>query len=277
VNDLLQPWNLIFALPFGCALLLLILMTLGLLPHDTEAHTELGDLHNAGLDSFHIDHGIEAGHGGGGVGYHGPDHIGVDKDTPFLHEILGLFGFGRVPASLILMSFGFIWGFVGWASNGVLRAMMPPAVFIWPSLALAFIIASFVTRFMALTISRLIPASESYAISGHELTGKIATARFRITENSGTAQLYDRYGNLHEVSCRIAPGGEEIIGGRKVVLVSFDESKNQYRVRLDPLEERAPEANPQRLETPMPNVNSTAAPAPVEEPLPMSNSLPEVE
>jgi hypothetical protein len=259
VRDLLQPWNLIFVLPFGCALLLLALTAFGLLPHSSDNDFDTGDIDTpdlghvgvgeAGFDTpnfehadigtpevhlsnVHIAEGLDHFEPAGGESHHSEVH--------HTHGPLSLLGFGRVPASLILMCFGFVWGFAGWAANGLLGAAMPPTVFVWPSMLIAFVSAAFLTRTMALTVSRVLPSTESYGVSGNDLIGKRATVRYRITEKSGTAQLYDTHGNLHEVSCRVAPDTDEIAGGKKVILLAYDEREGAFRVRHDPLEDYSP-------------------------------------
>ena len=56
---------------------------------------------------------------------------------------------------------------------------------------------------------------------------------------SGTAQLNDQYGNLHEVPCRLKSGDGEVQSlppGTPIILLDYDREKKLFYVRVDPLE-----------------------------------------
>lgn len=196
--DLLNWWNLVFLLPALAALLYLLLTTVGLAPAEG---------HDGGLDT---DGDVD--------GDHGP-----------VHDALGAIGVGRVPLSLVLMSFAFLWGFFGWAGNRIFGAMLgPPALFIWPSLLLALVAATVLTRFLAMRLGRLMPATESYGAASRELVGRVAAVRYPLTETSGSVQLHDSFGTLHEVPARVMPGEEVIPAGAKVVLWRFSQEASAY-------------------------------------------------
>jgi hypothetical protein len=212
--DLLQWWNLIFVLPAFAALLYLLLLALGALP------VEGGDL-DADAD---LDHD-------------------VDHDTGNLfHGALNLVGVGRVPLSLILMSFFFLWGFFGWLGNQLFAAILPsPTLFIWPSLLLALVGAGVLTRTLAAALGRVMPATESYGADARGLLGRVADVRYPLTERSGSVQIYDQHGSLHEVPARVLPGEREIAAGERVVLWRFDEQSGSYfAVQDDALSELVP-------------------------------------
>jgi Protein of unknown function (DUF1449) len=121
--ELLQWWNLIFLLPAMAALLYLLLLSLGALPaegHDADVDLDVDpDLHIE-VHSPHTD--IHPGNL--------PNHTPSVSD-PF-RGALSLIGVGRVPLSLVLMSFLFLWGFFGWLANQVFGSVIAaPALFIW--------------------------------------------------------------------------------------------------------------------------------------------------
>lgn len=209
--NLLQWWNLIFLLPAVAALLYLLLMALGAAPSD--GHDADFDLHHdVDVDG---DGHVEAGGGHG------------DGDP--VHSVLSLIGIGRIPLSLVLMSFAFLWGFFGWAGNIAFSTLFPaPALFIWPSLLLALVAATVLTRTLAAGLGRLMPATESYGAGAQELVGRMADVRYPLTESSGTVQLYDRFGSLHEVAARVLPGETAIPAGAKVVLWRYSEPAGAY-------------------------------------------------
>lgn len=203
--EILQWWNLIFLLPGVAALLYLLLISLGAIPaegHDLDA----GD----------------AGH----VELHG--HVDQPDGDPF-HGVLSLIGVGRTPLSLILMSFAFLWGFFGWLGTRIFgNVLTAPELFVWPSLALALVGAGVFTRFVASGLGRVMPGTESYGAEARELIGRMADVRYPLTETTGTVQIYDQHGSMHEVPARVLPGESAIPAGTRVVLWRYDEQAGSY-------------------------------------------------
>jgi membrane protein implicated in regulation of membrane protease activity len=224
--DLLTWWNLIFLLPALAALLYLVLLASGTVDtgHDLGADLDADVDVDADADTVpthDVEHSLGAEH----------DHA----DSRF-GEALGFLGFGRVPLSIILLTFCFLWGFAGWATNTILKgAVDQPAVFVWVSLAVATVVAVFGTRSLARGLARILPSTESYGSSERDLVGRLATVRDQITEHQGRAQLYDAHGTLQEVPVRIKPGETEIPSRTEVLLLSYDRQHGVYYVLADPL------------------------------------------
>ena len=226
--DILQWYNLIFILPFTGALLYVLSLGFGL---GSDGHELGGEAH---LDSdfehdLGVEHAIEVGHG--------HDHEAEAHHEPsFLFRALSILGFGKVPLSLIVVSFCFLWGFSGWASNQIAGGMLRwPVIFVWPSLGVAVLVSFFGTRFMARGLARVMPSTESYGESYRDLEGKVGEAVYDISSEFGRTQVKDKYGNLHEVPCHTAPGTGVIKSGSRVVLMSYDRDSQVFTVRLDPL------------------------------------------
>ena len=217
---LLEWWNLIFLLPAFAALLFLLLLALGALPAE------------GGPGDIHVEPGLHVEVHGAHIEIHPhdlPDDIGHDSDTDPFRGALSLIGVGRIPLSLVLMSFSFLWGFFGWAANQLFASVLPsPALFIWPSLAVALVGAGVFTRFLAMRLGRLMPSTESYGASSSELVGRIADVRYALTETSGTVQLYNQYGSIYEVPARVMPGETPIGSGERVVLWRYDSGGGTY-------------------------------------------------
>lgn len=216
--ELLQWWNLVFLLPAVAALLFLLLLALGALP----AEGNHGDVHlEPGL---HLDiHGAHIEIHPGDL----PDDVSSDSD-PF-RGALSLIGVGRIPLSLVLMSFLFLWGFFGWVANQVFgNVIASPALFIWPSLAVALVGAGAFTRFLAVRLGRLMPSTESYGVTARGLVGRIADVRYALTETSGSVQVYDEFGTMHETAARVMPGESPIPAGARVVLWRYDAGEGAY-------------------------------------------------
>jgi membrane protein implicated in regulation of membrane protease activity len=208
--DLLQWWNLVFLLPALAALLYLLLLAFGAMPG--EGH----DLHPGGHVELHHDHDLAHGDG-----------------DPF-HGALNLIGVGRVPLSLLLMSFGLLWGFFGWLGVQIFRGVLvTPALFIWPAAVLALIGSTVFTSVLARGLGRLMPSTESYGAGARELVGRVADVRYSLTESAGTVQTYDRLGSLHEVPARVLPGETAIPAGARVILWRFDEQAGAYLALQD--------------------------------------------
>lgn len=207
MESLLQWWNLIFLLPALAAVLYLLLLALGALP--AEGHElAIGD---AGHVELHD-----------GLAH---DHDGGDP----LHGALNLIGVGRVPLSLILISFAILWGVFGWLGTRLFSNFFPvPEVYFWPSLLFAFVGAAVCTRLLASGLGRVMPGTETYGAGARELIGRMASVRYPLTESAGTVQVHDRHGSLHEVPARVLPGEATIPMGARVVLWRYDAEGGVY-------------------------------------------------
>ena len=221
---LLSWWNLIFLLPAVAALLYVLLLATGVVAGD-----------EGGFDSD-VDGDVAAGeaHGIEYVSGHGGD---PGEPPGGLWQVLSLFGIGRAPLSLVLVSFFLLWGLCGWIGNSLFSVVLSsPAAFIWPSLALALIGATILTRLLASGLGRIMPATETYAVTNRQLVGKRARVRHLVTEAGGTAQLYDAQGRLHEVPVRVLPGEAPISAQADVVLWRFDPALNTFLVTPEDLD-----------------------------------------
>ena len=196
--ELLEWWNLIFVLPALVAVLYILLLAVGAVP-----------MHDIGMD-FHVD-------GDGGD-----------------HDFLNFLGLGRVPLALVLVTFCMLWGVIGWFANKAFGALWPePSRFIWPSLAAAFVGAALVTTGLSRGLGRLIPRSMQPSTGARDLVGRLAESRYPISAASGTVQVYDQFGNLHEVAARVLPGEAPIAPGQRVILWRYDDTAGSYLVTQD--------------------------------------------
>lgn len=218
----LQWWNLIYELPFLAALLYIGLLASGTV---SPGHGE-GDIGHDISHVLHLDHDVS--HDGGHPHDH-PDHD-VDEDAGVFVRVLYFFGIGRVPLSIVMLSFLLIWSFTGWASNLLLSRWFPQPVFIVISFALATIVALILTRYIAIGLAKVMPSLETYGVSQQELGGSHGTAKYGITQSFGRAQVYDRFGNLQEVNCRLLPGGDSIPAGVPIRLLEYNTEGRFYTV-----------------------------------------------
>jgi hypothetical protein len=221
--DLLQWWNLIFLLPLLCAAVYHLLLAVGAVATESDADADVeADTHLEAGGDGELDHGLEhstlADHG-----HHGGDHGGGA-----LGKALMLLGIGKVPLSIILVSWCYVWGVAGYASNQLLGGLAPGQLVVWPSILVAAAAAIVLTRFLAGGLSRVLPKTESYGVYTRDLVGRPAIVRYAITPTFGTAQVYDQHGTLHEVDCRVRPSEEPIPAGAQVALADYDEAKQVF-------------------------------------------------
>lgn len=198
--EILEWWNLIFLLPAFGAVLFVLLLAVGVMP----------------VDDIGLDVDIDAD-----TGNSGPD-------------LLGILGLGRVPLSIVLITFCLLWGIIGWFAVHSFKTMWPePGVFIWPSLAVTLIGAGVVTRLASSLLARILPRTESYGAGSRELVGRLADTRYAVSATAGSVQVYDQYGTFHEVPARVLPGESAIPAGTRVILWRYDENAGAYFVTQD--------------------------------------------
>ena len=207
MNDLMAWWNLVFVLPLAGGLLLLLAQAAGALATDVEAEL----------------HADADGHAEG------------DGDS-WIANALSLLGVGRVPTSLVLMTFSILWGGIGWLVNAALEPHVGAPMCLVPAVLIAGAGSLLGTAGFTRAMSRLVPSSESYATRPTQLLGKEGEAVFDISEGFGRVRVRDDYGNLQDVSCRIAAGGTPIAAGQRAVLVRYEDETGIYFVAVSSLE-----------------------------------------
>lgn len=192
-----------------------------------------GDLHA----DVHAD--VHAHIGGGvNVGEHDYEHSsdvhhsdtssGSDRSVAAnpLVTLLGFFGVGKAPLTVIILSWVIIWGVSGYACNILLGY---PLITI--SLILASVFSIFGTSLLARGIARVIPNTETYVQSGLQYWGTEGTVINTLTRDSGSVRIRDRYGNILDLRCWLLPEqGEAILPGTKVVIDVYDQTTGIYTV-----------------------------------------------
>jgi hypothetical protein len=221
---MLEWQNLIFLLPMLGAILYILMMAVGVisgeggdLDADHDVHVEVG--HDVSPDAGHD---ADAGHGGA--------HLGL------LERALGLLGVGKVPLSILCLSFGLIWGAAGLVLNAVLgvEGMRQNILFA----ALAALLGG---RTIAEGLAYLLPREESYHTPKADLVGQVGEVMYEVTHSAGTVRLSDPSGNLLDLDCRIEDG-PDLKAGTRVVLHKYDSAADVFFVRGEP--EQRPEPVP---------------------------------
>ena len=214
-GDYGQWYYLIYLLPGGVALLLLILSSLS-----------GGGRHHRGA-ARHGGRHATSPHGGGrgNVKHHGAKGArGKDTSGPSVaQQILAFFGVGRLPGPFVWGSALLGWGLFGfWGTRLWGASLHTPSLFVLPALVTAIAGTLVVMKFTAEVGGRLMPQTESYAVSAVDLCGQSGTVGYPVDEKRGRVNVYDAYGTLHTPSARTAPGGVLIGRGKKVVVVDYD-------------------------------------------------------
>ncbi|MFH1667473.1 MAG: hypothetical protein ABH884_00410 [Candidatus Komeilibacteria bacterium] len=221
-SDLIQWQYLIFVLPFLGALFYLMLSATGLIAAE-------------GVDLDHdFDHDVDLDHDFD----HDVDHdhdIGIEHDPTFALRVLSILGVGKVPLSLLIMTFCFIWGFVGIVCNNSFKNILIfPIAYTWISVIVTLIITITLTRLLASSIAKIMPSTESVSVKPKDYIGKGAKTRYTVTEKNGAATTVLDMQHL-QFSCRIKPGQEPIPANTEVIIMSYDSEARVYYVDVNPL------------------------------------------
>lgn len=251
VSDLLQWWNLIYAVPLVVSLVWIAATVIA------GAHGDGGHSHGAGHAVHDVAHGVEnaighalhhgaghdvghghaddAGHAGDASHSHGQSHDDTRtiSATGLLFLVLGI---GQVPVTLLIGIFMLCWGAFGLFANQLLSAGVKyPALYIWPSVGITLGVSLVLTRCLSAVVGRLIPPTETFGVTRLELVGSIGKTVFATTQTAGTVDIKDTYGTVHRVQAKAEDGAEPIPTGTEVMVLDFDEDDKRYVVRVSTL------------------------------------------
>lgn len=271
--QLLSWWNLIYLLPFGLAVLYLLVYAVSGLTFgdvdldadvhadadiDADAHVEVdahadvhadvdadADVHadvDADADADVDGHAETNGHDvGKALGGHHADAAGSDRahELPLYWHVLGWFGLGRVPLSIVAMVFCLAWGGIGLMVNILLEPVLPrPWMAVLASLPAAMVGTSVLTGTVVRLMERWMPTTETSAQPRAKLVGAHGEALYAIDENFGLASIRTREGDLYQVSCRVYEGREAVAKGKQVLLVDYDTRREFFYVTEYDLDKR---------------------------------------
>lgn len=279
VATLLEWWNFIFALPLAAGGLLLLGLALsGLIDlggdhahGDGHAHADHADAAHAHHgDLTHADHADAAHHGDAlhnaadAHADHGDAHHAVasdsddapakvphshdhhaDAEKPLWLKFLNLFGIGMgLPVSMAIPLLMMMWGATGLISNGVLAPLLKvPALYAPLSGAIALVVMAFTGRTAGRIVRRILREEAPPIVDKYGLVGATGRAVYEINAEGGVAHVRDRYGNLHRIVCRAAPGEPTIPADTPILVARYDEQTHLYWVERNPLE--LPEEHPE--------------------------------
>ncbi|MHB1458900.1 MAG: hypothetical protein ACYC0V_18470 [Armatimonadota bacterium] len=257
VQELLHWWNLIFLLPLLMSVLWMLSAMFGGLHggHDIGhgAHDIGHGLGHMADDAGHALHSLmhpdAGGHGGdAGAGHahanggshadsgHGHDahpHNGsANHENDFFSRASWFLGINDVPVTMLIGIFSLCWGVLGLLSNQMLAVGVKyPAVYIFPSIGIAFFGGFIITRIMAAVVAKVAPSNENYAVHIFDLVG-LPGKTVHITDNKvGTVDVKDKYGSVHRVQAKTENENESIPHSIDVVVVDYDDTDKRYIVR----------------------------------------------
>ncbi len=211
--------------------------------HDVEV--EMDHDVEADLDQdLDVDQDVEAEavHEVEGAHHLGAEHevhdFAADHEPSLLLRALSVLGFGKVPVSILMTCLMVIFGTTGLIANGLFESVLPwswaPAVYVWPSLALAMLTSVSLTGTVASSLHRLMPTKETYAVTEEELVGQVGVAVHGISEGRrGDVNVKDTGGTLHQVMGRTMDG--TIAKSTEVLLVRYHREEDYYDVAASPL------------------------------------------
>ncbi len=164
-----------------------------------------------------------------------------DSSSGVLDQVLGWFAVGQVPFLVVVIALLTSFGLLGLALQGFLTKLtgyaLPASVAAIP----AFVGASFSTRWLALSIARLIPNAETSAVSRDSFIGRVATITLGSARSGEPTQakLTDTHGQAHYVMVEPDHASDVLAEGEHVLLVSrsntvFKEIRAQSEALIDP-------------------------------------------
>ena len=268
VKLLLSWWNLIYIVPFGLALVYLLIYVMTGIGGDHDAgdvgaHVDLDADADADLDAdadADADLDADADGDGDGEGEH------VDSDMPVhvaasvdhggggggpLATALSFIGVGKAPISVLIVMLLISWSIIGFALNQIIYQLwptewLPPLL----SLPAAFFGSLFATAGLARVLGRWMPSTETSARRKDQLVGRKGKAIYAIDEKFGLVAVRNAEGDLFQVPGRTRAGVAGIAAGAEVVLFDYLPEEDVFLVAL--LDEKKRIATPARRAETMP-------------------------
>jgi hypothetical protein len=141
----------------------------------------------------------------------------------FGQQLLGFFGVGRAPITIVAGSLMIGWGLFGWGATELLRPVLRwPVLFIGPSLAAAAGGALLSAKLFAELSARLMPQDETCAIPREGLVGLTGKVVYPVSEIGGRVHVFDQFRTLHVEAARVDPGQPPIEKGTEVIVASMN-------------------------------------------------------
>lgn len=204
--DAFAWYNLIFYIPLAIGMLFIVGIAVG--------GADVGhgvDLDGDGIPDVHV-------------------HVGHDSDNE-QNFFLSLLGFGKVPLLVLLMTMFLTFGGTGAMANMFMEPLLRVSgMFALLSVGAACFVMFVSTGFIARTVSRLMPSTETASFKKADLVGGTGTLLFEADKDSGAVQVV-KNGDCYQVQCR---SSETLPTGTKVLLIDYDGTDDFFTVERDP-------------------------------------------
>ena len=182
----------------------------------------------------------ELGGDGGPLHVDGPDIPDMPSAGP-LSQFLSWLCIGKVPVLILLAAFLLGFGLSGLIVQEASQSLL--GIYIWPILVAvpALMVALPTTRYLGLTISKIMPKEETDAVSRNAFIGAVATIIRGEAEQGkpAEAKLRDVNGTTHYILVEPDQTGLKFAQGNEVLLVKKTGSIFQAVINTNPVLSRA--------------------------------------
>ncbi|NQY12523.1 MAG: YqiJ family protein [Henriciella sp.] len=178
----------------------------------------------------------ELGGDGGPLHVDGPDMPDMPTAGP-LSQFLSWLCVGKVPVLILLAAFLLGFGLSGLIIQEVSQGLL--GIYIWPILVAipALIVALPTTRYLGLSIAKIMPKEETDAVSRNAFIGAVATIIRGEAEQGkpAEAKLRDVNGTTHYILVEPDQSGLKFAQGNEVLLVKKSGSIFQAVINTNPV------------------------------------------
>lgn len=195
--------HLLFVIPLGFGLLLTVASGLGMTGPDVEVDVDL----ETDAD------------------------VGLEGEPSMGSALLEMMGVGRVPMTILMLSYTLLFGGLGQAAMSLLGGVLGKTA-VYVAGAVAVLSASLGTGRLSSLLSRLLPSAESYASAPSDLVGTLGTAELPVSSEFGLARVKTSDGSLMKVRCVCEEGS--IDKGGALLVLDFNSSNGIYLVEPSP-------------------------------------------
>ncbi len=241
VSALVSGANLPFLAALFLAVLFTVLSVLGLGGSDGDAEVDADT--DVDLDADHdvdvdldADHDIDVDHDVDHDAELNADHGPHVEGTPdiSLSAVLYFFGIGKVPLSILMLSFFYAFGGIGWLLNlWLTRGSAGAESWLAASLPGGFVAGLTSMRLVSSVLARIMPTRNVSGTAPQQLVGLRGVAGLPVTETGGRAQITDRAGTRHVIRCRVKSGTQPVPKGRNIIVVRYAAKDRMYYVAAD--------------------------------------------
>lgn len=230
-------WYLMYIVPGGTAVLLLIIFAMSGLGSTGESDIDIDTDAEIDLDTIEFD--IDTN-----VDVDVDTSVDVDADTDvdseisagaehhvsFMIKMLSVFGIGKVPLTITIFGFMILWGGIGYAINEFMNNLgLNPHYFWWIVAPGTFMLSTFALRGTSNFLAKILPSKKDAPKPLSYYVGSVGEVNYRISEHNGSARIVDNQGNGINVDCETRKGDPEIKEG-KVLLYRYIKDRRIFIV-----------------------------------------------